>query len=107
MMKKKQAKKTARKQPRKVFATRADKLAATDVDQYNTERMFAAEQVVRELLEGSNSAFTFEQPEGEEQFGACELNGVDDARDKNGSGGAWVSVRIYVPNLDIDTVINQ
>jgi hypothetical protein len=104
MTKKKQAK---RRPPRKVFATRADKLAATDVDQYNTERMFAAEQAVRDLLEGSNGAFTFEQQEGEEQFGSCELNGVDDARDKNGCGGAWVCVRIYVSNLDIDTVINQ
>lgn len=79
----------------------------TDVEQYNTERMFAAEKVVKTLLEGSDSTFRFDENEDEISFGSCELYGVDDARDKDGCGGAWVCVRFYVPNLDINTEIDS
>jgi len=92
---------------RKQRQSKAQKLAKKDPAQYETERMFAAEHVVKALLEGSNSAFVFDGNEGEEGLGSCELNGVDDARDAKGVGGAWVCVRIYVPNLDIDTEIGN
>lgn len=95
------------KKPTAKFATEAERLAATDPDQYNTERAFAAEHIVQDLLEGMHGPLTFESPEDEEGFGSCELDGVTDARDADGRGGAWVSVKIYVPNLDIDTEINR
>jgi hypothetical protein len=85
----------------------AKRLAETDKAQYETERMFAAENVVKRLLEGAHNMFVFDFAEGDEDLGSCELNGVDDDRDENGRGGAWVCVRIYVPNLDIDTEIES
>jgi hypothetical protein len=92
---------------RKKRETESEWLMRTDVDQYNTERMFAAERVARTLLEGSNSTFRFDEDEDDVAFGSCELNGVDDARDEKGCGGAWVCIRVYIPNLDINTEIDS
>lgn len=101
------AMKKQKKQP-KPTKTKSEKLRATDVAQYDTERMFAAENVVRTMLDqDSGGAFRFDEDEDEVGLGSCELNGVDDARDEDGRGGAWVCVRFYVPNLDIDTEIDS
>jgi len=85
---------------------RATVSAAEKKAKYETERWFAAEQIVRNLLE-DGTTFTFESPEDEEELGTAELYGVEDARDEDGCGGAWAVVRFYIPNLDIDTEIES
>lgn len=89
--------------------TAAQKMAREDPDQYNTERHFAAEHIMRELLEQQAHDFDFETNDGDERLGSCELYGVDDEKDESGgkTRGAWVTVRFYVPNKDIDNEINQ
>lgn len=105
MAKTKKAPKKTKKAPKP--KKKSDDLKSNDVAQYETERMFAAEHIVKDMLEGQQRSYVFDEDEDDVGLGSCELYGVDDARDEEGRGGAWVCVRFYVPNLDIDTEIDS